>query len=189
MLRRTVLAAAPFAALSACRRAAPDAPSVGGPFRLVDQDGRAVDESILKGRWTAVFFGYTFCPDVCPATLQSLAAARAALGARADRLGVVFISVDPARDTPARLKAYLSDPDFPKGAIGLTGSADAVAAAARAYGVYFRRAGDGPSYTVDHSAVVYLMDPDGRFRAPLAFGLSPTQMRDAIASAMDGRGG
>src|SRR5579871_3056124 len=121
--------------------------AVGGPFHLVDQDGRAVDQSILDGRWTAVYFGYTYCPDVCPTTLQMLGQAQGELGAKGKDFRVVFITVDPERDTPAQLKAYLSNQGFPAGAVGLTGAPAQVAQAAAAYGVYFQKAGSGANYT------------------------------------------
>ena len=88
---------------------------VGGPFQLVDQNGKPVDEKILKGKWTAVFFGFTYCPDVCPTTMQVLGAAQRDLGPKADKFQVVFISVDPERDTPEQIKTYLSNEVFPKG--------------------------------------------------------------------------
>src|SRR6201996_3406388 len=105
---------------------------VGGPFQLVDQNGKPADQNLLKGKWSAVFFGYTYCPDVCPTTLQALAQAEAKLGDKAKNLQVVFISVDPERDTPAQMKTYLSIPAFPRNTIGLTGTAAQVAAAAKA---------------------------------------------------------
>jgi protein SCO1/2 len=162
------------------------AAAIGGPFHLVDQTGRAVDESILKGRWSAVYFGYTYCPDVCPTTLQMLAQAQAALGDRAKDFRVVFVTVDPARDTPAQLKDYLSNAGFPAGAIGLTGSAQQVAQAAAAYRVYIQKAGGGSSYTVNHSSVIYLMNPQGQFAAPISAGITPDQARDEILRAMNG---
>jgi protein SCO1 len=163
------------------------APSaIGGPFHLTDQSGAQVDERILKGKWTAVYFGYTSCPDVCPTTLTNLAQAIDALGSRARDLQVVFISVDPERDTPSRLAAYLSIASFPKGMVGLTGTADQVAAAARAYRVYYKKAGDGPAYSVDHTSVVYLMDPEGQFSRPLSVDGPPAGAAKQILEAMDG---
>ena len=91
---------------------------VGGPFQLVDQQGRPVDESLLQGRWSLVFFGFTYCPDFCPTTLQALDATKQQLGDRADDLQIVFISIDPERDTPQMLKDYLSSDGFPEGVIG-----------------------------------------------------------------------
>jgi len=159
--------------------------AVGGPFHLVDQDGRAVDESILQGRWSAVYFGYTYCPDVCPTTLQMLGQAQAALGDKGKAFRVVFITVDPARDTPAQLKDYLSNQGFPAGAIGLTGTQAEVAQAAAAYGAYFQKQGTGATYTVNHSSVIYLMGPHGRFATGFSTGLTPDQARDQILRAMN----
>ena len=163
------------------------APSaVGGPFRLVDQSGAPVDQGILRGKWSAVFFGYTYCPDVCPTTLAALGQAVGDLGPDARRFQVVFITVDPERDTPAALKAYLSSATFPRGARGLTGSPAQIAAVAAAYHVYYHKAPEGSSYTMDHSAVVYLMDTQGRFVRPLDVGVAPPQIARQIRAAMGG---
>lgn len=157
---------------------------VGGPFQLVDQDGKPVDEKILKGKWTAVFFGFTYCPDVCPTTMQALGAAQAQLGPKADKLQVVFISVDPERDTPAQLKSYLSNEVFPKGTIGLTGTPEQVAAAAKAYRVYYKKNGEGDAYLVDHSTAAYLMNPKGQFDRVLPYGIGPEEIARQISDAM-----
>ena len=167
---------------------APAAAAIGGPFRLVDQSGQVVDQSILKRKWTAVFFGYTYCPDVCPTTLQTLGAASNELGPNAKDFQVVFITVDPERDTPAKLKAYLSSAAFPRGAIGLTGTSDQIAAVAKAYAVYYQKDGSGAGYSVDHSSAIYLMNPDGKFDSVIAYGLTPDQTRDQILKSMR-RGG
>ncbi|HEX4196113.1 MAG TPA: SCO family protein [Caulobacteraceae bacterium] len=165
----------------------PNAPiKIGGPFQLVDQNGRAVDQGILKGKWSAVFFGYTYCPDVCPTTLQTLATAEQGLGARAKDFQVIFVTVDPVRDTPSQLKAYLSSDSFPKGAIGLTGRADQIAAVTRAYGVYFQKQGTGPDYSVNHSSAIYVMNPNGAYDSVIGAGLTPDQTRQAILRAMNG---
>jgi protein SCO1/2 len=165
-------------------QAAGAAPALGGGFHLTDQTGRPVDQSILKGKWTAVFFGYTFCPDVCPMTLQTLGAATDELGARRKDFQVVFITVDPERDTPAKLKAFLSNAAFPRGTIGLTGTPDQIAAIAKAYGVYYQKAGEGADYTVDHSSAIYLMNPQGQYDSVVAYGLTPDETRDQILKAM-----
>ena len=157
---------------------------VGGPFQLVDQDGRPVDEKILNGKWSAVFFGFTYCPDVCPTTMQALGAAKRQLGPKGDKLQVVFITVDPERDTPAQLKTYLSNDVFPKGTIGLTGSPEQVAAAAKAYRVYYKKNGEGDGYLVDHSTAAYLMNPKGRYDRVLPFGISPEEIAHQISEAM-----
>ncbi len=158
--------------------------AVGGPFQLVDQNGKPADETLLKGKWTVVFFGFTYCPDVCPTTLQALAAAQQQLGPKADKLQVVLISLDPARDTPAQLKTYLASDAFPKGIIGLTGTPEQVAAAAKAYRVYFKKNGEGADYLVDHSTAAYLMDPKGRFDRIIPFGVSPEEIALQISEAM-----
>jgi len=157
---------------------------IGGPFQLVDQDGKAVDQRLLDHKWSAVFFGYTYCPDVCPTTLQTLAQAKAKLGDAAKDLQVVFISVDPERDTPAQMKSYLATPAFPHPMLGLTGSPAQVAAAAKAYRVYFKKRGEGDSYLMDHSAVIYLMNPDGKFDRVVTESLTPVEIASQIRDAM-----
>jgi protein SCO1 len=157
---------------------------VGGPFELVNQDGQTVDESILEGRWSVVFFGFTYCPDICPSTLQAVAAAQEQLGPRGADLQTVFISVDPERDTPEQLKTYLSLDAFPDGVVGLTGTPEQIDQVAKAYYVYHRKSGEGPDYTMDHSTAAYLMDPQGRFNRVLAYGLSPDEMARLIRTAM-----
>ncbi len=159
-------------------------PMVGGPFKLVDQNGRPVDESLLKGKWSVVFFGFTYCPDVCPTTMQAMGQAQDRLGPKADKVQFVFVSVDPERDTPAQLKTYLDNEVFPKGTIGLTGTPEQVTAAAKAYRVYYRKNGEGPDYLVDHSTPAYLMNPKGRFDRILPFGISPDEITRQISLAM-----
>jgi len=161
--------------------------AVGGPFTMIDADGRAVDETILEGRWSAVFFGFTYCPDICPTTLTTLAQAIERLGPRAADLQTVFVSIDPERDTPEQLKAYLDIPVFPQPAIGLTGSPEQVAEIARAYRVYYARAGEGPGYLMDHSSAIYLINPQGRFERLIRPESSPEDMAREIGAAM-GRG-
>ncbi len=158
----------------------------GGPFTLVDQDGRAVDQSALNGKWSVVFFGYTFCPDYCPTTLTTLGKAMDQLGPKAKDVQVVFITVDPARDTPAAMKSYISSRVFPKNIVGLTGTPAQIAKVAKAYGVYYQKEGTGSTYSMDHSTALYLMDPQGRFRAVIADGLTPQQDAQQISQAMSG---
>lgn len=160
--------------------------AVGGAFTMVDQDGRAVDERVLKGKWSAVFFGYTFCPDVCPTTLQALAAAQDRLGPKGRDLQVVFVTVDPKRDTPEQLKAYLSADSFPKGTVGLTGSPEQVAAIAKAYHVYYAADGDEDGYLVSHSTPTYLMNPKGGFNRVIPYNLPPEEVARQISDAMRG---
>lgn len=163
---------------------APAASGIGGPFQLVDQQGRSVDQHVLDGKWSAVFFGYTFCPDVCPTTLTALGRATDDLGAQARRFQVVFITVDPARDTPRQLGTYLSSNTFPKGAIGLTGTPAQIAQAAKAYHVFYQKHPEGGTYTMDHTAIVYLMDPEGRFVKPLDLTAPPADVARQITTAM-----
>ena len=118
---------------------APPPSSVGGPFQLVDQNGRPTTEATLKGQWNAVFFGFTYCPDVCPGTLQGLSAATDILGPKAKTLQIVFISVDPGRDNVEQMRNFLSADFVPKSTLGLSGTPQQVAAAAKAYRVYYAK--------------------------------------------------
>jgi protein SCO1/2 len=138
--------------------------SIGGPFTLRDQDGRTVTDADFRGRWLLVFFGYTYCPDVCPTSLARNGDAIALLGEKGKQVVPVLISVDPERDTPEKLKDYVVS--FHPQTVGLTGTPEQIAAVAREYRVFHAKArpseGDD-SYLVDHSSFTYLIDPDGRF--------------------------
>lgn len=170
--------------VSAGHEAEPAA-SVGGPFELVDQNGRRVDEDVLKGKWNAVFFGFTYCPDVCPTTLHALNEADALLTPKqAKDFRVVFVTVDPERDTPRQMKAYLDAQDLPPDTVGLTGTSEQVKTAAQEYRVYYQKVGEGDAYTVNHSTAAYLMDPKGRFNRVLGYGMTPDQMAEQISAAM-----
>jgi protein SCO1/2 len=158
----------------------------GGPFTLVNQDGQPVDQSVLKGKWSVVFFGYTFCPDFCPTTLTTLGKAMDQLGPKAKDAQVVFITIDPARDTPAAMKSYISSRVFPKNMIGLTGTQAQVARVAKEYVVFFQKEGSGSTYTMYHSTALYLMDPDGKFHGVIADGLTPEEDARQISEAMRG---
>ena len=159
-------------------------PDVGGPFQLVNQDGQAVDQTLLDGKWSLVFFGFTWCPDYCPTTLGMLEATKRALGDRADDVQIVFITVDPARDTPQALKDYLSSDGFPEGVIGLTGTPAQVRAAADAYRAVYEKVGEGEAYTMNHSLTIYLMGPDGQFRSALGHDLGPERSARLIEQTM-----
>jgi protein SCO1/2 len=155
----------------------PAALTVGGPFSLIDGDGKPVTDQTWRGKYMLVYFGYTFCPDVCPTTISDLSDALDKLGAKADRVQPLFITVDPKRDGPAVVKQFAAafGPRF----IGLTGSQEQIAAAAKAYRVYYaeHRTGPGPDdYSMDHSSVVYVMGPDGRFIAPVRADLTGPEM-------------
>jgi protein SCO1 len=143
------------------RQPAAGGASIGGPFTLVDQDGRTVTEQILKGEPTLVFFGYTHCPDVCPTTLNDLSEMLAALG-RDKKAQALFITIDPERDTPAVLKDYVSN--FDPRIRALTGTPEAIAAVEKIYRVYAKKVPtSGGDYSMDHTALVYLMNKDGQF--------------------------
>lgn len=157
-------------------------PQVGGPFQLVDEEGQPVDETMLNGKWSLVFFGFTYCPDFCPTTLSMLEATKARLGDQADDVQLVFISVDPARDTPKAMKDYLST--YPMDVVGLTGTPEQVRAAADAYRVLYEKVGEGENYTMNHSLTIYLMGPDGKFRAPLGHDIGPARAADIIRRNM-----
>jgi len=181
-----VVLAAVLALSAGMFRPAPTADVVGGPFQLVSQDGKPVDQTVLKGKWSVVFFGFTYCPDVCPATMQAVRSAVDSLGPKGKDVQIVFVSVDPGRDKPAVLRDWLDAQSLPAGTLGLTGTPEQVAAAARAYRVVYEIKGDGPDYQVNHSTAAYLMDPRGRFARVLAYGLTPEQMADQIRKAMRG---
>jgi len=137
------------------------AASIGGPFTLVDQTGAPVTEAALKGHPSALFFGYTYCPDVCPTTLADITLWLEQLGADADKLKVYFITVDPERDTQEQMAAYLGA--FDPRIVGLTGDRAAIDRMLEAYRVYSRKVGEDEYYTMDHTASVYLLDSDAQF--------------------------
>ncbi len=157
---------------------------IGGPFTLTDTDGRTVTQAALAGKWTAIFFGYTYCPDICPTTFQVLGRAQKILGSKADNLQFLFITIDPARDTPAVLGAYVKSGGFPTHLTGLTGTDAQIAQAAKVYRASYQKVPqkDG-AYTMAHTDVVYLMDPKGRFAAPLTGDMSPKDVAEQIARA------
>ena len=176
-LRVLVIFAAFFAGLALClgiimlaggRGGVTDgvkAAAIGGPFRLTDQNGQPFSDQDLRGKSFLVFFGFTHCPDACPTTLLEISEIMRELGSDADRTAALFITVDPGRDTPEALKEYLSS--FDPHVRGLSGDSADVAAVAKAYRVYYRKIPlDDGDYTMDHTAIVYLMDKEGRFVSP-----------------------
>lgn len=166
-------------AMAACSGAPQAPPDIGGPFSLTDTNGTRVTERDLQGRPSAVFFGFTYCPEVCPTTLGELGASMQALGPDADRLNVVFISVDPERDTPEQLRLYMSnfDPRFR----AFTGTPEAVAQVASAYRVYYRKVPiEGGSYTMDHTSTLFLFDKHGAFVEPVSYGESVDALTDSL---------
>lgn len=160
---------------------------IGGPFTLVDHRGQTVTDRDYRGRFMLVLFGYTHCPDMCPLELQAMTEALDILGPRAEAVQPLFISIDPARDTVAEMKTYVAN--FHESLVGLTGSDQQVAAAAKVYRVFYRKAeapdGDG-NYLVDHAASIYLMDRQGRYLAHFNHATTPEQMADRLARAIGG---
>lgn len=154
---------------------------VGGPFTLTDQDGRVVTEKNFRGRWLIVYFGYTHCPDACPTALNTIGATLDQMGAKRSRVTPVFITIDPARDTATVMKSYVSSfgPEF----VGLTGSEAAITAVEQAYHVYAAKhpTTDG-GYDMDHSSVLYIMDPDGHFVTNFADETDPATLADRLKS-------
>ncbi|MEO6339825.1 MAG: SCO family protein [Caulobacteraceae bacterium] len=186
LIALVVLAAVP---IGGCKpapagQAAPAGSTIGAPFQLVDQDGKPANQGVLTGRWTALFFGYTYCPDACPTTLTKLGAATQQLGPKGDNLQVVLISIDPERDTPAKLKAYLSSPVFPKKMTALTGTPAQIAAVAKNYGVYYSKNGAGADYLMDHSTAIYLFDPKGHFVQLVRPDIPPDELAATLSEAM-----
>lgn len=154
---------------------------VGGPFTLTDQDGKTRSDSEFRGRLMLVNFGFTNCPDICPLGLQLMTDVLETLGKDADKIQPIFITVDPARDTPAVMKDYVGH--FSERIVGLTGTPEQVAAAAKAYRVYYKVHGDpatNPNYAVDHSGFIYLMGRDGKFLTHFTHDTPPDKMADAI---------
>lgn len=141
---------------------------IGGPFSLIDMNGRPVTEKTFAGRPHVMFFGYTHCPDVCPTTLGEYAVLKEKLGADAGKVDLLFVSVDPERDTPEVLKDYLSS--FGDIVLGLTGSRQAVDAAIAAFRVYARKVpGEDGDYTIDHTAASFMFDENGTYRGSIAY--------------------
>lgn len=161
--------------------------SIGGPFSLVDQNGQAVTDRDFAGRALLIYFGYTYCPDVCPTELGIVAAALDAMGPAGERVTPIFITVDPDRDTPAALADYVSR--FHPRMIGLTGSAEQVAQAARAYRVYYAKVHprDSTDYLMDHSSFIYLVGPDGRVKSLFRPETSPEAIAAAATAQLGGR--
>ena len=159
--------------------------ALDGRFNLIDETGQPVTQDSYLGRFKLVYFGFTYCPDVCPMTLSVKRQALAnLLPSQRQKVVPVMVTVDPERDTPEQLKTYLSLEAFPDGVVGLTGSPEQIEQVAKSYYVYYRKSGEGPDYTIDHSTAAYLMDPQGRFNRVLAYGLSPDEMARLIRTAM-----
>ena len=154
---------------------------VGGPFSLTDQTGKRVTDADYRGCHMLILFGFTYCPDICPSGLQVMSAALDQIGAKADKVQPILISVDHERDNPAQLAQYVKS--FHPRLVGLSGTAEEIAAAARAYRVYYKKVVDAKSsagFTYDHSALIYLMGPDGSYVTHFSHQAGP----DAIAERL-----
>ncbi|HEY2034007.1 MAG TPA: SCO family protein [Rhizomicrobium sp.] len=153
--------------------------SIGGPFVLTDQNGETYTDKNLHGHWTLLYFGYTHCPDVCPLTLEMIADTMDKLGAKASRVQPVFITVDPARDTPAVMKQYVAS--FGKTFAGLTGSDAQIAQVLKEFRVYAKKHPlPGGDYSMDHSSEIYLLDPSGKFAGTYEEVQGPDKIADDL---------
>jgi len=155
--------------------------AIGGPYALVDHDGRSRTDADFRGGYALIYFGYTYCPDVCPTALSDMIVAIDELGPLGARIQPIFITIDPARDTPDRLKTYV--PKFHPRLVGLSGSLAQITAVAKAYRVYFAKS-KGPTavedYLMDHSSIIFLMDPDGRYVIHFNHGTGPEKMAERL---------
>ncbi|CAN5560367.1 SCO family protein [soil metagenome] len=158
---------------------------VGGPFTLTDQTGKRVSDTDFRGKYMLIFFGYTYCPDVCPTELQVMSAALDQLGSSAGKIQPIFITIDPERDTPELMKAYVAN--FHPRLIGLTGSPAEIAAAGKAYRVYYARAKGyetAKDYLMDHSTILYLMGPDGKYVTHSTYSTDAKALADDLRNAI-----
>lgn len=159
---------------------------VGGPFTLVDHRGETVTEETFRGRYMLIYFGFTFCPDVCPTELAAMSAAIDALGEDGEKVQPVFITIDPERDTPEVMARYVTL--FHPRLTGLTGSPEQIADVAKAWHVFYRKAqdeGSSADYTMDHSSIVFLMGPDGEYLKLFPPMTAPEKMAEAISAEMN----
>ena len=187
-----VSAAIAAALVARSDRSAGRAPGVGevqlgGPLDLVHHTGRRFSEAELAGKYRLVFFGYTYCPDICPLGLHTMAEALDRLPPElAQKIQPIFVSVDPERDTPALLKDYVAA--FHPRLVGLTGTVEEIEAVKKAWRVYARKSEEqrGADYLVDHSTFTYLMGPDGRYLAHFGHGTTPEQMAERLARLVAG---
>jgi len=156
--------------------------SIGGPFELVDHKGQQKTDEDFRGTHMLIYFGYTFCPDVCPTALQVMTQALDKLpSATQKKITPIFITIDPARDTVKQLNAYVDN--FHPRMVGLTGTAEQIAKVARAYRVYYGRAKDGEDttdYLMDHSSIVFLIDPDGIYKTHFTHATPPEKMAEKL---------
>ncbi len=167
----------------------PQGLALGGPFSLVNHEGRAVTQADFAGGFMLVYFGFTYCPDVCPTELGIIATAMDLLGEQERRVTPVLISIDPERDTPEALADYVSR--FHPRMVGLTGTAEQVAAAARAYRVFYAKVNrpEMSQYLMDHSSFIYLVGPDGRVRTLFRPETAPEAIAQSVRAHMRTAGG
>lgn len=159
---------------------APPGTDIGGSFELINQDGKTVKDTDFRGKYMLIYFGYTYCPDMCPTGLQNMGQALDKLVPDAEKVAPIFITIDPARDTPEKLKAYVAD--FNPAIQGLSGSDRQIATAAAAYQVYYAKGEmvDDHDYVMDHSSLIYLMGPDGKFITTFPEDADPATIAKAI---------
>jgi protein SCO1/2 len=160
---------------------------IGGPFELTDQAGKRVTDQTFRGKYMLVFFGYTYCPDICPGTLQVVSAALDRLGPAGDDIVPVFVTVDPARDTPDVIREYAKS--FHPRLVALTGSEADIAKATRAYRVYYAKAKgteNDKDYLMDHGSFLYLMDKDGKFLKHFGMTTNPDELANGLREAIGG---
>ena len=160
-------------------------PQIGGSFQLVNQDGKIVTEADFIGKYMLVYFGYTYCPDVCPTSLTVIEEALDMLGDEASQITPIFITVYPERDNPEAMKLYVEH--FHPRQVGLTGSVEQVKAVAKAYKAYFSKSGDGyddDDYLIDHSSITYLMAPNGKFITHFSHGVEAQSMAEKISEIL-----
>ncbi len=164
----------------------PNSKNIGGPFTLTDQDGKTVSDADFRGKYLLIYFGYTYCPDLCPTGLQSISHALNQLSSDLNKIKVLYITIDPARDTPAKLKQYVAS--FHPDIVGLTGAPEQIAAAAKAYQVYYAKGEqvDEHDYVMDHSSLIYLMDPDGKFLTTFPENVDPDTLVKALRDQWTG---
>ena len=166
------------------------APKIGGPFSLVNQKGMPVTDEIFRGRYMLIYFGYTFCPDVCPTSLQVMPDALSMMDEKdMQKIVPIFITIDPERDTPEVLKDYV--PNFHPKMVGLTGTKEQIVSAAKAYRAYFNKVveegGDDKEYLMDHTSITYLMGPEGQFVKHFPHGYDPKKMAERLTAILNGK--
>jgi protein SCO1 len=158
------------------------AAEAGGPWSLIDQHKKRLSDRDFAGKFLLVYFGYTYCPDVCPVELAAMAAAIDELGAQGEKVTPAFITIDPDRDTPEKLGQYVAS--FHPRMLGLTGTAEEIAAAAHSFKVYYRKSGEGEGYSMDHTGFVYFVGPDGLSRAIFRSGAKPEDMAKVMRAQL-----